>query len=279
MAPRKHHYLPVWYLAGFTLSGRASGRLWVLDLCGQRVWRSLPEKVACQRDLYTVSSGPTPPDLFECQLAKRDDADATLVRKVCQSQQLSGECLDDLLRFVARTYVRSPSMRAHLTRHVEGVAGRPFSLWIDPLVDSMLPLLRSRKWSLCSAEGEYGFVCSGSPVAVTWPEEHVSGEAATFGDAGAIVTFPLDRSTALVAGIHPHHGWGQVGKEAVAEVNSQTLLALKRNPGVQPFVFSSSGRFLCAGKDGLLQVIGTDFALVDESADPADDHKTACTGT
>jgi hypothetical protein len=310
MTARKHHYLPVWYLAGFTPSGQSSDHLWVIDLQEQRVRSSLPGKVACQRDLYSVNSVVTELDLFEHELGRRDSADAKLVRGVCQSPRTFFACLDALLEFAALIYVRSPNMRAQMTRWVEQHAGLPLEIavekpesWIwlaerlvvplqavmaavgtcagagartqawhvlaiDVLKRMMLRILASKKWSLCVSQHGDAFVCSGSPLAVSWPEGHPSETPPRFADAEAVVTFPLDRSTALVAGLHLHHGWGPVGREAVAAVNSQTLLSLKASAGVQQFVFAPSKQFYCQGNSGLLEVIGTGFALVNEPADP-----------
>jgi len=129
---RMHHYLPVWYLAGFTPSGRTNGRLWVHDLRADgRVWKAAPQTVARERDLYTVASGPTEPDWFERELAKYDDEHANLVRTVCQSRQLTTESLDDLLGFLALTYTRSPGMWAGMGHHIQQQTGLPVEKAVD----------------------------------------------------------------------------------------------------------------------------------------------------
>lgn len=52
--PRKHHYVPRSYLAGFTSTGRENGRLHVLEKHTGRQWESSPGKTACERDFYTL---------------------------------------------------------------------------------------------------------------------------------------------------------------------------------------------------------------------------------
>jgi hypothetical protein len=52
--PRKHHYVPASYLAGFTDTGRADGRLFVLDKGTGRQWESSPAKSGCERDFYMI---------------------------------------------------------------------------------------------------------------------------------------------------------------------------------------------------------------------------------
>jgi hypothetical protein len=269
---------------------------------------SLPKKVARQRDLYTVSSGPTRPDLFECELAKRDGEHAKLVRKVCHSRQFPGDSFDDLLGFVALTCMRSPSVRGMMTRWLEQHTGLPFEeavqdpnnwgwlaeflgldpatvhgfvgryaqgnaktqLWpvllIDVLVCLMLPLLKSRQWSLCFSHGEDHVVCSNTPLGIAWPLEHPSDKRPTLGDDAAILTFPFDRHTAFISGLDDHCCVRHVGRSAVAEINTQTVLSLKTH-AVQPgFVFASAREFCCMGNEGLLQVTGADFALVEDPA-------------
>jgi len=309
--PRQHHYLPVGYLAGFTPSGRARDRLWVHDVRQAsrrdpeqpRVWRSLPAKVARQRDLYTIGSETAQPDLLEHELMKRDDADIRLVRKVCESRQCARDRFDDLLAFVALTYTRSPSMRPMMTRWVGSRTGLPFEeairdpeswtwlaqwlsqplpaiyalvetcaqkaqLWhvlvIDVLKHSILPLLKRRQWSLCVSQSKDYVVCSNSPLGITWPLDHPSGKRPTLGDDRAILTFPLDRHTALVAGLDGPGCGRHVSRDAVAQINSQTVLSLRTHAAQQSFVFAPADRFYCMGNDGLLDVSGTDFTLVSE---------------
>lgn len=268
-----------------------------------RVWRYLPVKAARQRDLYMVQSGPALPELFEDELMKRDDADAKLVREVCRSRQCPRDRSDDLLAFVALTYTRSPSMRAMMTRWVEQQTGVPFEeairdpeswtwlaewlgrplsdiralvaeytekaqLWhvrvIDALKHLMLPLLKSRQWSLCVSQSKDYVVCSSSPLGITWPLDHPSGRRPTLGDDRAILTFPLDRHTALVAGLDGHGCGRHVSRDAVAEINSQTVLSLRTHNVRHAFVFAPSREFYCMGHDGLLHASGADFTLVSE---------------
>jgi len=135
---------------------------------------------------------------------------------------------------------------------------------IDALLHLMLPLLKSRQWSLCLTQGEDSFVCSNMPLAITWPVEHPSDKPPTFGDDAAILTFPLERHTALVAGLDEHYCVRHVGRAAVAETNSQTVLSLRTHRVQHAFVFAPAREFYCMGNDGLLQVSGGDFKLVSE---------------
>ncbi len=52
--PRKHHYVPQFYLQGFTVDGKGDGQLWVLDQKTGRQWQSTAKSSARQTDLYRV---------------------------------------------------------------------------------------------------------------------------------------------------------------------------------------------------------------------------------
>lgn len=50
--PRKHHYLPCFYLAGFTIAGSDCDRLYVFDQQQIKSWPSTPRNAAHERDFY-----------------------------------------------------------------------------------------------------------------------------------------------------------------------------------------------------------------------------------
>ncbi len=56
--PRKHHYVPRFYPAGFTDNGTPGGRLYVLDKVEQRQWLSTSKDTGCQKDYHLVDLGP-----------------------------------------------------------------------------------------------------------------------------------------------------------------------------------------------------------------------------
>jgi hypothetical protein len=52
--PRKHHYVPQFYLAGFTDDGTLGGSLHVTDRTRRKVWPSNPKNAAHQRDFHKI---------------------------------------------------------------------------------------------------------------------------------------------------------------------------------------------------------------------------------
>lgn len=121
--PRKHHYLPKFYLAGFTHSGDVHGDLYVLDLSAIKEWKSSPEQTANQRDFYAVDLGPTEdPSMMEQILGRLEAKFSRVIRKIVENERLpSGIDFDWFLNFVALMAVRIPRTRklfSHVTDRV-----------------------------------------------------------------------------------------------------------------------------------------------------------------
>jgi hypothetical protein len=53
--PRRHHYVPQCWLAGFTETGENDGRLWVTDFSRQRQWPTTPANAGHIRDFYRLA--------------------------------------------------------------------------------------------------------------------------------------------------------------------------------------------------------------------------------
>jgi hypothetical protein len=96
--------------------------------------------------------------------------------------------------------------------------------------------LRAKAWSLCLTDEVEPFVCSDRPVGVAWPEDEVTGAYPKYADPKTMVTFPLDRHSAVVAGLESECSV-PIPQAAVAEVNAQTMRGRPR------FLFASSLRF------------------------------------
>ena len=81
--PKKHHYLPKFYLAGFTASGEVADRLYVLDQGQVKEWYTTPEKAATEHDFYSVDLGPDQdPAAVEKILARLEANFSRVVRMI-----------------------------------------------------------------------------------------------------------------------------------------------------------------------------------------------------
>lgn len=52
--PRQHHYVPAFYLAGFTAGGTKDGKLFVIDRKRATTYETTPRNAAKSRDFYAV---------------------------------------------------------------------------------------------------------------------------------------------------------------------------------------------------------------------------------
>ncbi len=122
--PRRHHYVPAFYLAVFSIEGGRDSELFVFD-CGQaKSWKSTPDKTGHQRDFYSVDLGPAVHSAtFESKvLSEVDGKCSSVIRETISNQRLpEGEDFSVLLNFVALSFVRLPRTRQlvnQVTDHV-----------------------------------------------------------------------------------------------------------------------------------------------------------------
>jgi hypothetical protein len=127
--PRKSHYLPKFYLAGFTRSGEIGDDLYVLDQVTGQEWPSSPAKAATQRDFYAVDLGPTEdPFVVEKCLGMLEGEFSRVVRGIVEHKQLptTADDFDWFLNFVASMVVRIPRTRRIVTAAVDRVTKDEF---------------------------------------------------------------------------------------------------------------------------------------------------------
>ncbi len=121
--PRKHHYLPQFYLAGFTQNGRQDGRLYVLDRSEKTQRPSTPKNTAHQRDYHAVDLGPRVGRMgVETALATVEGQQAAVLRRVLDEQHLPPEddkAIADLMAFVALMSVRIPRFRKFVSELID----------------------------------------------------------------------------------------------------------------------------------------------------------------
>jgi hypothetical protein len=121
-APREHHYVPRFYLAGFTKSGRKDGLLYVLDKRKRKSWGPVtPSYVAKATDFYKID-GPqdTDPATIETALSEIESQCAPVIFNIVQQKQLpSGAEFDIFLNFVALMASRVPAIRGAISAGVD----------------------------------------------------------------------------------------------------------------------------------------------------------------
>jgi hypothetical protein len=120
---RDHHYMPSFLLAGFTLSGRKSDRLWSFDNERVKPEHRTPKAVAFERDYYTVDVPGQPPDIIESYFSRVETVAARILREMLATRAMpTGDDFADLMLFVLLLRGRSPAIREALRRFHEDEA-------------------------------------------------------------------------------------------------------------------------------------------------------------
>jgi len=126
--PRRHHYVPAFYLAGFSDTQRMDGDLWVLDKKELSQFRTTARNAAVERDFYRVDSGDDP-SAVERALSEIESEAARILRTIVRSRSLpKGEDLERLLLFVAFMYARVPGRRLLFAESMEKLTKQTLQL-------------------------------------------------------------------------------------------------------------------------------------------------------
>jgi hypothetical protein len=110
--PRRHHYVPQCWLAGFTETAEKDGRLWVTDLSRQSQWASTPENAGHIRDFYRLSEPSPDPVIVEKMFGALESATAPILKSLdTERRPPNADELDALLQFIAFQWARVPKFR------------------------------------------------------------------------------------------------------------------------------------------------------------------------
>jgi hypothetical protein len=111
--PRRHHYVPRCWLAGFTDTGEKEGRLFVTDFKRRNQWGAAPGTAGFIRDFYRlVGEHAGDPVLAEKAFSLIEDAIAPVLRSMnSEKRGPTKEELEPLLYFIAIQWTRVPAFR------------------------------------------------------------------------------------------------------------------------------------------------------------------------
>jgi len=111
--PRRHHYVPRCWLAGFTDTGEKEGRLFVTDLTRRNQWGASPGTAGFIRDFYRLEDEHVDdPVLAEKALSEIEDVIAPVLRSMnSEKRGPTKEELGHLLYFIAIQWTRVPAFR------------------------------------------------------------------------------------------------------------------------------------------------------------------------
>jgi hypothetical protein len=95
MAARQHHYIPRFFLEGFT---DPDGYIHVFDLLNARKWKAKPDQVARERDFYRVETRELGPNDVEDMLSRVEHELAPAVVRLRQGRAFPDEGTEEFAR-------------------------------------------------------------------------------------------------------------------------------------------------------------------------------------
>jgi hypothetical protein len=111
--PRRHHYVPRCWLAGFTDTGEQDGGLFVTDFTRRKQWAGVPGSVGFIRDFYRLEDEQIDdPVRVEKALSQIEGEVAPILRAIDRERRSpKPEEIDPLLYFMAIQWSRVPAFR------------------------------------------------------------------------------------------------------------------------------------------------------------------------
>lgn len=254
---KQHHYLPVCYLKGFSMSGQEDCQLHALDLRSLHSWTQTPRNLAREGGFYAIDVEGQDANAIETALSNVETHFGIMLQEIGETQALpTAEHFDWFLNFVAVQAARVPHIRRlgarmvdhfakqQMREHIDSFHGsdevRRFILGEDytvsvgqtwhvgimlDLVDRYLPALAKRNWSLgIAADDAPDLICSDTPVS-QMPFSGVDFDPKTFNieTPNTLISVPLTRRLVafgtyeMPATVHP------VNRRGIARFNTITI--------------------------------------------------------
>jgi hypothetical protein len=287
--PKKHHFVPRWYLKRFT---DANGYLAVLDRRTSTLRRQRPENVMTithyYRQLWTPAG--IDPNILEKSLGAtlEHDAKSAIELLLSAPQTLNDQHMADILTFLELQRFRVPRQAAHAKKLVQSTifmhcppkvqkAILTGSLqirvkdsfrfeYMRMLIGSLNPWFGRMKWEVIKADVGASFITTDSPVSFCNVDFLPPAEAG-IGLAGTMVLYPLDSEHLLIMR-HPEHTsrHGSASKllpdpeevDGVVEVTSGTIWKRERVKKINQVMYQLADRVAVANDNVVLeQCLGT----------------------
>jgi Protein of unknown function (DUF4238) len=132
-SPRKHHYLPQFYLEGFKIKPQKGKEphIWQVEKHGNQAHYSPAiADTGCIRDYHSLDFEDEEPDhkAIEAQLSKLEAEQATLVRTISETKMISPSQIEPLSAFISLMRYRVPAFAGHIERHLQSVVLDTFKI-------------------------------------------------------------------------------------------------------------------------------------------------------
>jgi hypothetical protein len=113
--PRRHHFIPASYLAGFTSSGERSGQVWVFDHIKKNLWCGSPDNVGFEKDFYRMPAEGGDEFELERKLAAEEGRLIPYLQQVIRERQVTDVSGPALLALFALQAARGTGLRDIIT--------------------------------------------------------------------------------------------------------------------------------------------------------------------
>jgi hypothetical protein len=124
---KKHHFLPRFYLKGFTVEGTNDGRLWLFDQKLRFARPGTPNSLGYQSNYNRIDVPGLKPDQLESDFGNKVESPmAVVLGDIIASKTLPvcGPDVDIFLNFVAFSIARSPVIRNVFAEHIDSTIKR-----------------------------------------------------------------------------------------------------------------------------------------------------------
>ena len=124
--PRKHHYLPQFYLKGFKVYPQKGKKphIWQIEKSGaQAHYCPAIEDTGCIRDFHTLDFTDEKPDhkSIEARLSKFESEQSALVRTIRETKRIESSQVEPLSAFISLMRYRVPSFADHVETSLHSV--------------------------------------------------------------------------------------------------------------------------------------------------------------
>ena len=239
---KKHHYLPTFYLKGFT----NSDRLWVYEKGNLKVRSSSPEEEGCQRfyHAFVTHEGNKDTNTIENYFDKIETNTGVLLANIHRHENLSDQARQEFALFVSFMLTRVPLFRNEIEKmaaeHIKRVGldtaksnfkisldtieavlgikpniseneltklpsrrGSVFSLsQIFHVAIDFFPKFLNLKWRFLFSNRDYKYVTSDNPLYFYSASASGALPRDDFVNDDIEITLPLSKEVALIAGRH-----------------------------------------------------------------------------
>jgi hypothetical protein len=131
MTARHHHYLPQFYLKGFTKGRTKKSKLSVIDSSEKKSFVTIPRNVGGSRDFNRVDVEGVDQNHIESALSKIESKADVALKNIEKKRIFEGEDKELILNLIALLAVRSPEMREQSRKNYAQIAEKVLALTLD----------------------------------------------------------------------------------------------------------------------------------------------------